>query len=192
MRLPIAAGALLLLATPAAAQRLDTRRIEVHKVGASTMCSFNAHRGMMLMDASEGGGGKVASWTGAPAEDANARMRLAWEPSETGWRTPPFLAVGFTIPSAATLSRDTVAGASVIIDEGKPIPLVYNASGDKLVFAANRDTDNVGARIVGSDSVVLEILDAAGTALRRYSWDTRRLGDAVETVSVVGWSCTSP
>jgi hypothetical protein len=192
MRLIVTAGALLLLATPAAAQRLNTTRIDVHENDTNATCGFQADRALTLMDGSKGGNGKVATWNGAPAEDASARMKLVWEPATEGWRTPPFLGVGFTIPASATLSRDTVAGASVIIDDGKPIPLLFNASGDKLVFAANRDTDNVGARIIGSDSVVLELLDSAGTALRRYNWNTYRLADAVETVSVVGWSCTSP
>ena len=191
MRLPIAILALAALATPAAAQRLDTRRIDIRETADATTCGFNAYPQMTLNDATKSGRRKVAAWNGAPAENADARMKLAWEPAETNWRAPPFLGIGFTVPADAGLSRDSVMGASVIIDDGKPIPLLYNASGDRLVFAANKDTDNVGARIIGSDSVVLEILDSAGTALRRYSWDTHRLADAVETVSVVGWSCTS-
>jgi hypothetical protein len=193
MRLPIVAiAAIALLAAPAGAQRLNTTRIDIHETATVTTCGFQSDRAMTLSDGTKGGGGKVAMWNGAPAEDANARMKLVWEPASESWRTPPFLGVGFTVPAGPKLSRDTVAGASVIIDDGKPIPLLYNASGDKLIFAANRDTDNVGARIIGSDSVVLEILDSAGTALRRYSWDTHRLDNSVETVSVVGWSCTSP
>lgn len=192
MRLPIAIAAMLLLATPALAQRLDTRRVDIVETADAVTCGFNAYPEMRLNDASKSGRGKVAAWNGAPAENPDARMKLAWKPAASNWRTPPFLGVGFTVPTDAKLSRDSVAGASVIIDDGKPIPLLYNASGNRLVFAANRDTDNAGARIVGSDGVVLEILDSAGTALRRYSWNTRRLADAVETVSVVKWSCTTP
>lgn len=192
MRLLIAAAVLTTLATPAAAQRLDTRRIDVRESATSTMCGFNAHPQMTLVDGTKGGNGKIATWNGAPAEEANARMRLVWEPATSGWRTPPILGVGFTIPVAAKLNTDTVGGASLIIDDGKPIPLQFNASRGKLIFAANQNTDNVGARIIGSDSVILEILDRPGTMLRRYTWNTRRLADAVETVSVVGWSCTTP
>ena len=188
---PIAIAALALLATPAAAQRLDTRRIDIKESADATTCGFNAHPQMTLNDASKSGRRKVASWSGAPAEDADARMKLAWEPA-SNWRTPPFLGVGFTVPASAALSHGIVAGASVVIDDGKPIPLHYNASRDRLIFAANRDTDNIGARIIDSDSVVLEVFDSAGTSLKRYRWDTPRLNDAVETVSVVGWSCTSP
>ena len=192
MRLPIAVAALALLATPAAAQRLDTRRIEVRETSISTMCGFNAYPGMTLIDGTKAGSGKVANWSGGAAEDAHAQMQLIWEPAKRNWRTPPFLGVGFRVPTDSALSRDTVSNASLVIDDGKPIPLLYNASSDKLIFAANRDTDNVGARVIGSDGVVLEILDGEGKALRRFSWDTRRLADAVETVSVVGWSCTTP
>jgi hypothetical protein len=192
MRLPIAVAAFALLATPALAQRLDTRRIDVRETAISTTCGFNAYPGMTLVDGTKAGNGKVARWNGSATEDANAQMQLVWEPAETNWRTPPFLGVGFKVATDAKLSRDNVAGASIFIDDGKPIPLRYNASGDTLIFVANRDTDNIGARAIGSDKVVLEILDSAGTALRRYSWNTRRLADAVETVSVVGWSCTSP
>jgi len=192
MRLLLTAAALTLTATPAAAQRLDTRRIDVRETAASTMCGFNAYPQLTLADGSKGGSGKVATWNGAPDEDAEVRMRLIWEPARSGWRTPPFLAVGFTVPVGAGLRADTVGAASLIIDDGKPIPLQFNASRDKLIFAANRDTDNVGARVIGSDKIVLEVLDPVGTALRRYSWDTNRLADAVETVSVVGWSCSNP
>ena len=31
-----------------------------------------------------------------------------------------------------------------------------------------------------------------GAIVRSYRWDISRLSDTVETVSVVGWSCTSP
>lgn len=191
MRLPIAVAVLTAFALPAAAQRLDTRRIDIRETADAVTCGFNTYPQMTLNDASRSGS-KVAAWTGAPAEDAGARMKLVWQPGETNWRTPPFLGVGFTVPTDAGLNRDSVTGASVIVDGGKPIPLRYNASANRLIFSANRDTDNVGARIIGSDAVVLEILDSAGKALRRYSWDTRRLADAVETVSVVHWSCTTP
>lgn len=192
MRLVIAATALTALASPATAQRLDTRRVNIVETAEATTCGFNAHPQMTLNDASKSGRRKVATWNGAPAENADARMKLAWEPAASSWRTPPFLGVGFTVPADARLNRDKVAGASLIIDDGKPIPLLYNASRDRLVFAANKDTDNIGARVIGSDEVVLEILDSAGTSLSRYSWNTHWLGDAVETVSVVGWSCTTP
>lgn len=192
MRLPIAVAVLTAFALPAAAQRLDTRRINVVETAELTSCGFNAYDRLVLTDVGKHDAGKFASWNGAPAEDAKVDLHLIWEPAETNWRTPPFLGVGFTVPTDAGLSRDSVAGASVIVDGGKPIPLLYNASANRLIFAANRDTDNVGARIIGSDEVVLEILDSAGKALRRYSWDTRRLADAVETVSVVHWSCTTP
>jgi hypothetical protein len=191
VRLPIAIAALAVLATPAATQRLNTVRNNLHSSPHGTVCGFDAYPEMTLIDGAKAGG-KVASWNGAAAEDKDARMKLVWEPAASNWRTPPFLGVGFTIPASAALSQGSVGGASLIIDDGKPIPLLYNASGNKLIFAANRDTDNAGARVIGSDGVVLEILDPAGKSLRRYSWDTRRLADAVETVSVVRWSCTSP
>jgi hypothetical protein len=192
MRLFVSIAAAALLATPAAAQRLDTRRIDLREAGDRTICSFEAYPQMMLVDPGEAGRDKAATWAGASAENADALMQMAWEPAKVSWRTPPFRGVAFTIPADPTLSRDTVASAGLIIDDGKPIPLAYNASGNKLFFVANRDTDNIGARIIGSDSVVLEVLDSAGTSLRRYSWNTTRLADAVETVSVVGWSCTTP
>jgi hypothetical protein len=191
MRLPIAIAALCLITLPAFAQRLDTRRVDIRETATSTMCGFNAYPMMSLVDGTKSGGGKVATWASGAIEDANAQMQLIWEPATSNWRTPPFLGVGFKVPAGASLSRDTVGGASLILDGGKPIPLLYNASADKLIFAANRDTDNVGARVIASDVATLEILDPAGKSLRRYGWATHRLADAVETVSVVGWSCTS-
>jgi len=192
MRLLIFAAALTALAVPATAQRLNTTRIDIHPLAdGGTTCGFQAYDGLVLADSGKGGG-KVAMWAGAPAEDANARMKLAWEPAASNWRTPPFLGVGFTVPADAKLNSDTVVSATLIVDDAKPIPLRFNASRDKLIFGVDRDTDNVGARVIGSDNVVLELLDSAGTALVRYGWNTRRLADAVETVSVVGWSCTTP
>jgi len=190
MRLLIAV--MVLFATPVAAQRLDTRRIDILETANSTICSFNAYRQMTLIDGTKGGSGKVARWNGPPAEDASAAMELIWEPAAKGWRTPPFLGVGFRIPADATLSRDTVGAASLVIDGGKPIPLQFNASRDKLIFAVNRDTDNIGARVIGSDAIALEIRNAAGAALRRYTWNTTRLADAVETMAVANWSCANP
>jgi hypothetical protein len=192
MRFPVAVAALVLLATPAAAQRLNTTRVDVRDTAASTMCGFQAYPEMTLVDDTKTGNGKSAVWIGGASGDPHAEMRLIWGPAARNWRTPPFLAVGFVIATDARLNRDSASGASLVIDGGKPIPLLYNTSGDRLIFVANRDTDNVGARVIGSDDVVLEVLDFAGTSLRRYTWDTRRLGDAVETVSVVGWGCSTP
>lgn len=192
MRFSIAVAALSLIALPAAAQRLNTTRTDIHPLadGGAT-CGFQAYAGLVLAEGGNGGS-KMAMWAASSVENASAQMKLAWEPATTNWRTPPFLGVGFTILTDSGLDRDTVASASLILDGGKPIPLLYNATGNKLIFAANRDTDNVGARVIASDVVTLEILDPAGKSLRRYSWNTHRLADAVETVSVVGWSCTSP
>lgn len=192
MRSSIAVAALSLIALPAAAQRLNTTRTDIHPLAdGGTTCGFQAYAGLVLAEGGNGGS-KMAMWAGPSVENANAQMKLAWEPARTNWRTPPFMGVGFTIPTDSGLDRDIVASASMIIDDGKPIPLLYNASANRLVFGVTRDTDNVGARVIASDAVVVEILDAKGKSRRRYTWNTHRLADAVETVSVVGWSCTTP
>ena len=199
MRL-ILAAAFTALALPAHAQRVDTRRIEIREMPSSTMCSFNAYRDLTLIDGAKGGHGKVATWRKAPEGSPlgeRARLELVFEPAEAGegkWRRPPILGLAFHAYADDTLTRDAIGGARLSIDGESPVELQYNASRDKFTFAVALDTEEVAHRLIkfGRKTAEVEIYDRQGTTIRRYTIDIDRLIDAVEIVSIVGWSCTSP
>lgn len=202
MRLILAAtAAFTTLALPAHAQRVDTRQIDIRETASGRTCSFNAYRDLTLIDTRKGRDANIATWRrpaqGLPATDASARMELIFTPARIGayqWMTPPILGLGFTIRADAVLTRESVAGARLSIDGGPPIALQYSASRTNLIFAVNRDIDQVAHRMIefNRKTADLEILDANGATLRRYSFDISRLNASVEVVSIVGWTCDAP
>jgi hypothetical protein len=201
MRLLAAIAALTIAALPAHAQRVDTRQIDIRETASGRTCSFNAYPDITLIDTRKGRDGNIATWRksarGLPAKDTSARMELIFGPAGIGegkWMTPPVLGLGITIRADATLTRESVAGARLSIDGEAPIALQYNASRTNLIFAVNRDADTVAHRMIefNRKTADLEILDANGGTLRRYSFDISRLNAGVEVVSIVGWTCDAP
>jgi hypothetical protein len=198
MRMIAAAGAIALLASPAAAQRLDTTRIDISHPPGSTLaarghlCSFEAYPEVRLIIASFSYQHSFAEWSSAPAEDPDARLQLLWTAASGDWRSPPFALVEFQMSDGGVVNADMIGGGELILDGHKAIPLHYFASHGGLFFRAMENIDSVGAQMVGSNLAALQIYDKAGAPLRRFNWDISRLANAVETVSVVGWSCTSP
>lgn len=184
--------AALLFATPAAAQRLDTRRVKVVETEAGTTCDFNAYP-MTLIGGADGGKAAFAAWIQAPdnarPEDRD-RFKFAFVPTDD-WRKPAVIGIAAEIYKDKVLTAGTIGSAWLRFD-GSPAIAAFSTSGDKLIFAMTRDLDGLGARLVTASTLQLDIMNPAGRIIRSYWWDVSRLGDGMETGSVVGWSCTTP
>ncbi|MES2444107.1 MAG: hypothetical protein V4574_14865 [Pseudomonadota bacterium] len=192
MRLPIAAAvALALLATPAAAQRLNTTRIDVREGPSGTRCGFQAFPEMTLDDASARGF-KAATWRKAANEDAAAILQLVFGPAKDTWRAPSFILIAFAVPATAVPNPKAVASGRLSIDGRAPFTLAYEMLGNKLVFTHQQDVGAFGNTLIASRTATLEIRSSARKTLRRYSWNTETLAEAAETIEVASWSCTGP
>ncbi|MBX3564608.1 MAG: hypothetical protein KF730_08545 [Sphingomonas sp.] len=191
--------AALLIATPATAQRLDTRRVDVRDSADATTCTYKAYPALGLVDGSKAGKGKVAMWSAAPDDfngpktdlpDARDRLEFIFGPSDD-WRKPATIGIGATLYPDAQVARDEVGGATLRFD-GMPVTTSFNASGDKMIFAATRDLDGLGALLLDTREMSIDVENKAGHIVRSYYWDVHRLRDGAETVSVTKWSCTTP
>ncbi|NML05141.1 hypothetical protein [Sphingomonas sp. G-3-2-10] len=194
MRLMIAAGALLALASPALAQRVDTRRIDIREMGTNTICSFNAFRDLTLIDASKSGKASVGRWKGASDASASppAYLEAVFTASKDRWFDAPFIGVAFSIEADAALSTSSVSGARAVIDGDAPVDLLYHASGDKLSFPVPGDPSGFARRLIRAKTLRLDILGRDGNVAATRTWSIRRFGEAVEVVSIVGWKCDTP
>jgi hypothetical protein len=187
---PILAAALIAAALPAQAQRLDTSRTIVERKGEWITCNFNAYPELQLVDNPYGG---IGSWGKSPegaAPGDGIRMVLIFSRAEN-WRRPK----GSMLVVAGRLDPElgAVASGRLRIEGAAPAALRFASKDDEyLLMADNSGIETVYALIDHAKRAEVDLLDADGTVLRSYGWDTSRLTDAVETVSVAGWSCTSP
>lgn len=195
MRLILAAAALTALALPASAQRLDTRRVDIKTVGDRTTCGFNAYPGMTLVENKD----LRTVILGLPAEgaqpDIGPTMSLLFGQAQD-WRRPAVMGILLGGRGSATLKADAIFSGRLRVDGGPAFALfATNGDGNGETFTMISDmaiNPAIYAMIDHSQRVDVDLLDARGKVLRSFNWDTRRVSDAVETVSVVGWSCTSP
>lgn len=191
MRLILAAAALTALALPAQAQRLDTRRINIESDKYHTKCGFSSYPELTLVTTRNG---NAASWVKAPegvAPDAGVILSLAFSPAKGGWQRPAILVLMLTGPMDSGVSA--VARGRLRVDGEPGVPMSFSSRPDKfMMMAGNNGNEAVYSMIDHSKRAEIDLLDSNGAVVRTYSWDTSRLADAVETVSVVGWSCTSP
>ncbi|MDF7775513.1 hypothetical protein P1X14_09665 [Sphingomonas sp. AOB5] len=194
MRFLVSIAVALIAATPAVAQRIDTRRIDIREMTSSTLCTFNAYRELTLVDASKEGRTSVARWK-APSEIGDPRpahLEAIFTASKGRWSDAPFLGIAFIVDGDEALSKTSVSGARAVIDEEAPVDLLYHASGERMTFPVGGDPGGFGRQLIDGDTVRLEVLGKDGAVIRSYRWNVKRFDEVVEVVSIVGWSCTSP
>ena len=190
MRLILTAVALAALSLPAHAQRLNTTRVNIEVRGDTAVCGFAGYPGLTL---GHNRVQKIATWVQAPegaAHGDHTRMTLNFMPTKN-WRRPQIMMLSVRGRSDASLG--SVTRGRLSIDGGAPVPMSFNGRDDAFLMIAGHNAEEaVYSMIDNSKLAEVDLLDENGAVVRSYSWDTSRLSDAVETVSVVGWSCTSP
>lgn len=157
--------------------------------GESTVCNFSSFPALTL---GHNRYQKIARWVQAPEGAAGDRTRLglSFMPGKN-WRRPTIMM--FSVTGAVDASLGPVARGSLRVEGDAPAPMSYSSRPEGfLMMAGHNGQDAVYALIDHGKHVEVDLLDANGAVLRTYRWDTSRLSDGVETVSVVGWSCTTP
>lgn len=185
----------LLAATPAFAQRVDTRRIDIEQIDGTVSCRFNAYRDLRLVHESDGSRAG-ATWERESVEHAGrrpARLSMMFERATTTWETPPIPILLLAVPEEDA-SGSPRPELRAVLDNGAPIPLdtSWTVDVDRVLYSIQLDREAFGHQLIQAHWLRLELVDARGTVVQRFHWDTSRLLDAVEVVSIVGWRCIRP
>lgn len=204
MRGIFAAGMLLsMAATPALAQRLDTRRVDIETVTKGkekgTSCHFAAVPGLTLF---KGPGKKdIASavWRPASIEDPQATLRLPFRLGRNGGREFRFGNLALFYKPEGDSTPPSMDSATVVLD-GSPRPglnwLTMDDQETRTIAAVFMGTDDImnatGNAVMQSRSMTIELGSKAAGTRTSYSFDTSRLRDVAELLELVHWDCLSP
>jgi len=195
MRLILAAAiALTPLALPAQAQRLDTSRIDIKTKDGETSCGFNSYPGMTLTESETSKSVLLVLPAEGATADSGPYMTLMLQKGDRDWRHPMVLGIIVGGRGDAAFASGAVSAGRLSVDGSSGADLfATNREPPSFVLISDMTIDpTVYAMIDNSKRADLDLLDSKGGILRRYRWDTHRVSDAIETVSVVGWSCTTP
>ena len=138
-------------------------------------------------------GDRGASWTfRGRDEGANAlRMSVSFNPALERPRGTEAMVLGFQLDLVRPLAA-TPAAAHLRID-GRPdaMILVLDDPTSRSVSVAllDRLRAPLADRLMSASIVELDLTDASGVPLGRYSWDVRALRRAPEVLQLINWSC---
>jgi hypothetical protein len=188
MRLMLAAA--LAVTNPAAAQRVDTTRIDITRTsdGGQT-CRFRA-RPELRMTHGPNGAHARAEWTKpARSKDATLIVRLMPGTGRHGLWTvvDPIL-----LDSAGVSGHPTAARLMLDGTESKAMVRLApsHAIGPPLrVLADEEDREALAAEMMFTKVAELVLYDRAGKEIRRYAWDVDWLDSTVEIPAIAGWNC---
>jgi len=188
----LAAAFAVLLPAAASAQDADSRVDDVVETSDGYKC--HAHEMPELSLSHDWrGSDRSAIWEGSARETSGSdmRVRVAFAPQvdRPSYAEPRMLGFELSMPRAplraqpktAHLRLDGIADATVLQLEGD----------QKYVSIAvvERQRQELGERLMKVAIVEIDLVDATGAPLGRYSWDIRRLRRANEVLQLINWSC---
>lgn len=192
MRILLALAALT-AACPAAAQDGEARVSDVIETSDGYRC-----RALEMPELSLShdwrGTDRSASWE-ARAREAGAgdpRIRVAFRAPADSPTSALGSMQGFTFDMRRAPLRAPAKSALLRLD-GISEPAVrfeIQGSGTSLgVAVVERQREELAARLMSVSIVELDLVDASGASLGRFSWDVRRLRRVEEVLQVINWSC---
>lgn len=197
MRLAIATAVVIAACvTPAAAQRVDTRRYLVGGPGTGQVsCRFTANKYFKLEHAPNGTH-SIAEWMAwaAGTEASQGLMLEVVLARRAGTDDAGVAAAGFEIPVARRAFSRPVVSTRILIDgldSGIPTRLERRLR-TLRVFPLEGRAQVFGQRLMDAKTATLELLDGHRALVRSYTWDVDRFDDDVERVQLVHWNCSSP
>ena len=194
MRIVLAVIALT-AATPALAQRVDTRRMDIHPGPAAHFdnCGFTAVEALRLQEFGEDSSKAVASWF-VPADNvapgaATLHMAFAPVPGDASSTTVAILHAEIRLAGTPASARLRIEG-----QDSKLVLAVAatDAPGRYLVEPRESDRDAMIDWLVAATSAESEPLDRSGASLGRFVFDVHELRRIPELLELVRWRCTSP
>jgi hypothetical protein len=138
-------------------------------------------------------GDRGASWTFRGREEGlNAlRMSVTFRPALERPRGAEAMVLGFQLDLAKPLVA--VPAAAHLRIDGRPdaMILVLDDPTPRSVSVAllDRLRGPLADRLMSASVVALDLTDASGAPLGRYSWDVRALRRAPELLQLINWSC---
>lgn len=138
------------------------------------------------------GGDRSALWEG-PAREANGsdmRVRLGFSPQvdRPTFAEPRLL--GFELTMRTPL-RAPAKLAHLRLDGSAQAAVLELQGSERYVSitVGERQRGDFGQRLMGTAIIEIDLVDALGTPLARYSWDVRRARRVNEVLQVINWSC---
>lgn len=193
MRLILAASFLALLATPAVAQRIDTRVDEVIETSDGFFCRSHAYPELRISHDWRGGD-RAAIWTGQ-ARDSGAtdtlHLSARFDPSDSAPFGVAASIPGFQLDLNANPLVRTPRAAYLRID-GVPDPTPLSVDGDRnsvTIAVVERLRTVLADRLMTASIVEIDITDGSVSPMRRVGWDVRKLRRIPELLQLINWSC---
>lgn len=193
MRKLIAAAALAVLTpTAAPAQESDARVDDVVETSDGYKCRAHEMPELSLSHDWRGGD-RNATWEGSARETSGAEMhvRVAFTPQvdRPSYAEPRMLGFEFAMPR--TPLRAPAKSAHLRLDGISDATVLEVAGDQKYVSIAvvERQRQELAERLMKISIVEIDLIDATGAPLGRYSWDVRRLRRANEVLQIINWSC---
>jgi hypothetical protein len=184
-------------ATPALAQRVDTRRIDIQPGPRPhyDSCNFTAVQNLRL---EEYGGGDAAraSWTAKAAGAAphGATLLIGFAPVPGDPSSTEIEKAGAEI-EAPDLPDDASAHLFVDgADSGLTLDVAPSYPRGRRFLAIARDGEraSVVERMIAGTTAEIVLTGPSGAVLGRYGFDVYQLRRIPELLELVLWSCTSP
>jgi hypothetical protein len=139
------------------------------------------------------GGDRSALWEG-PAREAGSgdlRIRVGFSPQvdRPSYAEPRLLGFEFAMPRAPL--RAPAKTAHLLLD-GISDSTVFVIEGDQRYLSlavVERQRAELAQRLMKVSIVEIDLTDALGAPLGRYSWDIRRLRRVNDVLQIINWSC---
>ena len=186
-------AALLAMLIPAAAFAQEEPRVD-DVVETSEGYKCRAHEMPELSLSHDWRGGDRSAVWETNAREANGselRVRIAFVPQvdRPTYAEPRML--GFDLAMPRSPLRAPAKSAHLRLD-GISDATVLEVGGDQKflsVAVVERQRQELAERLMKVSIVEIDLVDATGAPLGRYSWDVRRLRRANEVLQVINWSC---
>ncbi len=197
MRLLIAAFALASIASPTQAQRVDTRRIDIHiaPIDHFANCAFTAVTGLRLRELGTDASFATASWS-MPAKGSDDRgtvLQVSFEREQEDLSKTAVLVAGILVAMPPGAPRP--ASTHVLLDgndSGAAFGISDSSSGKYIVNPVPKLLSIYANRLVRAQTAEPDLFGPSGASLASYRFDVRQLRRIPELLDLVHWSCTSP
>jgi hypothetical protein len=186
--------AALLLSQPlsAVAQEADARVTDVVETADGYRCRAQDMPELSLSH-SWRGADRSATWEGRAREagTGDPRIRIGFTPQVDRPSVAVASIPGFQFDMRRAPLRAPAKSAQLRLD-GIPNATRLDVEGDARWFSVivvERQREELAARLMSVSIVDIDLVDATGAPLGRFSWDIRRLRRAEEALQVINWSC---
>lgn len=189
---PLLPALLLLLPIPALALQSDTRVDEVTESSDGFACRAHALPELRLAhDWRDANRRATLDLTSRDSSAGDLRFRAGFEPDpDLPFGTAAQIR-GFQLDLDRIPLRAEPRGAQLRID-GTPDATPLSVEGDRrsvTVAVIERWRHDLADRLMRANIVELDLNDASGVPLARYSWDVRALRRAPAQLQALNWSC---